>query len=443
MNSEHKSRMTAAAALVSAFLAVAAAMAPAGIVDFEGIVGIDGGGNPSLPGAGVKPIDWYFPTGVPLAVTNVPCPTGSATISQTKTSTVTWSLEVGAKAGVNWAAVSAELSATFGVELGKEESITIQKEVPASKYVSKEVRVHARYQRRRYTALGRTLDVYVPIGWYQVHKNINPKCPCEETGDARDQMDNYAGMTGPGPLQEQILTTVDQLNGVLALFDSAEPEDLLSMVGQGLNEVTHSLDQLVPLGGAPHIVEDIGTTLTRGVMDTIADQTLEEAVSHISDDPPSLPPNPFVEPATLALEDARLLAEDVGAGPMRFGAVGDLYAVALAAAFDARNFSFSDETVAGQESPDFLPDVVLPEPGDANTDGVVDDDDLSLTLASWGQDVGWENGEFSGADPVNDDDLSLLLANWTGATTVPEPVTLAVLVLGGVVLLAVRRRTIR
>ena len=53
-------------------------------------------------------------------------------------------------------------------------------------------------------------------------------------------------------------------------------------------------------------------------------------------------------------------------------------------------------------------------PGDANHDGGVDDDDLSLLLASWGEDVGWGNGNFNGDDTVDDDDLSLLLASWSG-----------------------------
>jgi hypothetical protein len=53
--------------------------------------------------------------------------------------------------------------------------------------------------------------------------------------------------------------------------------------------------------------------------------------------------------------------------------------------------------------------------GDANRDGRVDDDDLSLLLANWGQETDWAHGELSGQTPVNDHDLSLLLAYWTGA----------------------------
>ena len=81
-----------------------------------------------------------------------------------------------------------------------------------------------------------------------------------------------------------------------------------------------------------------------------------------------------------------------------------------------------------------------PGVGDANADGVVDDKDLSLLLASWHQDVGWADGNFNGDDVVNDADLSLLLANWVGTGPVPEPATLAVLALGCLTAATRRRR---
>ena len=76
-------------------------------------------------------------------------------------------------------------------------------------------------------------------------------------------------------------------------------------------------------------------------------------------------------------------------------------------------------------------------PGDANRDGDVDDDDLSLLLANWGRDAGWEGGDSNGDDTVDDNDLSLLIANWSGAQPVPEPTALPLLLLGA---LAVLRR---
>ena len=70
------------------------------------------------------------------------------------------------------------------------------------------------------------------------------------------------------------------------------------------------------------------------------------------------------------------------------------------------------------------------DPGDADQDGDVDDDDLSLLLANWAAVSDCAHGEFSGVAPVNDDDLSLLLANWTGPLpgAVPEPATIALLI---------------
>ena len=60
--------------------------------------------------------------------------------------------------------------------------------------------------------------------------------------------------------------------------------------------------------------------------------------------------------------------------------------------------------MTGQYSVDFH---ILP--GDTTGDGVVNDDDLSLLLANWGQAAGLD---ITGDGTVSDEDLSLLLANW-------------------------------
>ena len=81
-------------------------------------------------------------------------------------------------------------------------------------------------------------------------------------------------------------------------------------------------------------------------------------------------------------------------------------------------------------------------PGDAgDLDGDVDDDDLSLLLAGWGQDTDWGNGEFTGLAPVNDDDLSLLLSNWSPPSSgaVPEPTTVGLLVAGALLMFRGKR----
>ena len=83
-------------------------------------------------------------------------------------------------------------------------------------------------------------------------------------------------------------------------------------------------------------------------------------------------------------------------------------------------------------------------PGDCNQDGDVDIDDLSLLASNWNTSSGmtWADGDFDGDGCVDINDLSLLATNWgTGSVAaVPEPASLSVLVLGGVLL---RRRTHR
>ena len=62
--------------------------------------------------------------------------------------------------------------------------------------------------------------------------------------------------------------------------------------------------------------------------------------------------------------------------------------------------------------------------GDANLDGTVDDDDLSLLLAHWGRQATWPIGDFDGDSLAADNDLSLLLTSWTdiaAGASVPEP----------------------
>ena len=109
----------------------------------------------------------------------------------------------------------------------------------------------------------------------------------------------------------------------------------------------------------------------------------------------------------------------------------------LRAEFEALNFAIEDDTYEAL----IAAALATATPGDANVDGLVGDNDLSLLLSNWGRDVAWTGGNFNGDDVVNDNDLSLLLANWTGAVEgrgVPDPATLGLLAVGGGVL--VRRR---
>ena len=78
--------------------------------------------------------------------------------------------------------------------------------------------------------------------------------------------------------------------------------------------------------------------------------------------------------------------------------------------------------------------------GDANFDGSVDDNDLSLLLANyWNDEADRGLGDLSGDGFVADNDLSLLLANWTGIAAIPELATLSLLAFGALVLLRHKR----
>ena len=88
-----------------------------------------------------------------------------------------------------------------------------------------------------------------------------------------------------------------------------------------------------------------------------------------------------------------------------------------------------------------------PHPGDANNDGFVDVGDLGILAFNWCQSPrAWAQGNFTTPDTVVDvGDLGVLAFNWgwigtpAGADSVPEPVSLAVLAIGGL-LIARRRR---
>jgi hypothetical protein len=74
--------------------------------------------------------------------------------------------------------------------------------------------------------------------------------------------------------------------------------------------------------------------------------------------------------------------------------------------------------------------------GDANLDHKVDLLDLQILLNNWqrsGSGVGWAQGDFNGDGVVDFADFQILLDDWNpaGFTPAPEPATLTVLLLGG------------
>ena len=71
-------------------------------------------------------------------------------------------------------------------------------------------------------------------------------------------------------------------------------------------------------------------------------------------------------------------------------------------------------------------------PGDANGDGNVDVNDLTIVLSNFGQSgMTWSQGEFTGSGTVDINDLTVLLSNFGGAaagiTAVPEPATIVLI----------------
>lgn len=73
-------------------------------------------------------------------------------------------------------------------------------------------------------------------------------------------------------------------------------------------------------------------------------------------------------------------------------------------------------------------------PADLTKDTYIDGEDLGILLGNWGEVVTHDQGELDSITPIDSIDLGLLLADWNPpppvvSTTIPEPSSLALLVL--------------
>ena len=96
-----------------------------------------------------------------------------------------------------------------------------------------------------------------------------------------------------------------------------------------------------------------------------------------------------------------------------------------------------------------MPSLVLTMPGDANYDGKVDINDLTVVLAHYNQSgATWAQGDFTGSGKVDINDLTIVLAHYNqsvgssaaGMAAVPEPSTVAIAAAALLGLLACCRR---
>ncbi len=117
---------------------------------------------------------------------------------------------------------------------------------------------------------------------------------------------------------------------------------------------------------------------------------------------------------------------------------------------DITSFPMDWPNWMGQYMPALILQELTPLPGDANGDGKVDINDLTIVLAHYGQTgMTWSQGEFTGDGTVDINDLTIVLAHYgqtagsaDGLSAVPEPsvILLAATGLLGLLVYAWRRR---
>ena len=90
--------------------------------------------------------------------------------------------------------------------------------------------------------------------------------------------------------------------------------------------------------------------------------------------------------------------------------------------------------------------IIVPRPGDANSDEIVNEQDLADLESNWlaGPGATWAMGDFNDDGFVNDIDATMLATNWQGTTSaggsVPEPATIVFFASAAIAILMMRRR---
>jgi hypothetical protein len=113
--------------------------------------------------------------------------------------------------------------------------------------------------------------------------------------------------------------------------------------------------------------------------------------------------------------------------------------------FDGTYASFTTTAINDLTSSEYAIAGTPLMPGDANRDGRVDINDLTIVLSNFGKTgVTWSQGDFTGDGTVDINDLTIVLSNFgktaalsaAGMAAVPEPGAIALLLAGAIGLLA-------
>jgi len=270
---------------------------------------------------------------------------------------------------------------------------------------------------------------------------------------------NYAGhliggttVTTPGTGSYSFTSGTDGSHVIAAEFLLGPPPPLLTLNVNTTNGVMTMLgDSVDPISINYYEITSSGNSLTTSGWNSFADQDLD------GNGPANGSGNGWEEAGgsgSASLAEAYLLGNSEIAASSEVG-LGKSYNTTT----DARDLDFRFLTDRGKIY-DGLIEYFSPVMGDANDDDLVNGTDLALLAANFGANssMNWNTGDFNGDGTVNGTDLALLAGNfgfngtiaseapigmsieeaYAAIGVVPEPTSLALLSLGGLML--VRRR---